>query len=353
MFPAGSLLRRPGSWTSCINIGRQYMTNITRWIWTRSFRYKSLAYTSLTIIQPANSNKALPVFTLRQIFFSKNTAVFLTWHWSCKTFGVTKLTLERAVSFVCAKALSSTHVEAMRAREIFRLFVTAILVTLALGHGMLIDPASRNSAWRFFPNRPSQYTDNELNCGGYSVQWSKNKGKCGVCGDAYHLKNPRYVYPGRYAKDGFIAKTYKEGQEIEVKVKITSNHQGFFRFSLGKVEKRPITQENWSTFCCSPMVLTLGRFTHPQMESSRLSSCFPKAWHVINAWCNGGGQWETTGAVTTKAFAGKDWRRDKKRLWTVQISGSSQQEVQLPQRRSLSLSHLPRRSPSQTHPWWQ
>ena len=108
---------------------------------------------------------------------------------------------------------------------------------------MLIDPASRNSAWRFFPNRPTQYTDNELNCGGFSVQWSKNKGKCGVCGDAYHLKNPRYVYPGEYAKDRFITKTYKEGQEIEVKVKITSNHQGFFRFSVGKVEKRPITQE--------------------------------------------------------------------------------------------------------------
>lgn len=131
----------------------------------------------------------------------------------------------------------------MRAREIFRVFVTASLVTLVLGHGMLIDPASRNSAWRFFPDRPAQYTDNELNCGGFNVQWSQNKGKCGVCGDAYHLKNPRYVHPGSYAKDGFITKTYKEGQQIEVTVKITSNHQGFFRFSVGKLEKPPITQE--------------------------------------------------------------------------------------------------------------
>ena len=147
------------------------------------------------------------------------------------------------MSFVCSEALTSSHLKKMRAREIFRLFVTVSLVTLVFGHGMLIDPASRNSAWRFFPNRPTQYTDNELNCGGFSVQWSTNKGKCGVCGDAYHLKNPRYVYPGEYAKDRFITKTYKEGQEIEVKVKITSNHQGFFRFSVGKVEKRPITQE--------------------------------------------------------------------------------------------------------------
>lgn len=189
----------------------------------------------------------------------------------------------------------------MRAREIFRLFVTAILVTLALGHGMLIDPASRNSAWRFFPNRPAQYTDNELNCGGYSVQWSKNKGKCGVCGDAYHLKNPRYVYPGRYAKDGFIAKTYKEGQEIEVKVKITSNHQGFFRFSLGKVEKRPITQEQLKHVLLQPD----GSNTWPLHSSTngefKIKLVLPKGltcdkcvmqwwWTVGNNWgCNDDG----------------------------------------------------------------
>ena len=156
------------------------------------------------------------------------------------------------MSFICSRALSSSHLETMRAREIFRLFIGASLVTLILGHGMLIDPASRNSAWRFFPNRPAQYTDNELNCGGFSVQWSKNKGKCGVCGDAYHLKNPRYVYPGRYAKDRFVTKTYKEGQQIEVSVKITSNHQGFFRFSVGKVEKRPITQEQLKHILLQP-----------------------------------------------------------------------------------------------------
>ncbi|XP_078349479.1 uncharacterized protein LOC144634405 [Oculina patagonica] len=133
----------------------------------------------------------------------------------------------------------------MGEREILRLLVAANLIAFVLGHGMLINPASRNSAWRYFPNRPAQYTDNELNCGGFSVQWSKNKGKCGVCGDAYHLTSPRYVYPGRYAKDRFITKTYKEGHTIEVTVRITSNHQGFFRFSVGKLEnrERPITQE--------------------------------------------------------------------------------------------------------------
>ena len=108
---------------------------------------------------------------------------------------------------------------------------------------MMLDPASRNSVWRYFPNRPKQYTDNQLNCGGFSAQWNKNNGKCGVCGDAYHRNDPLYVYPGKFAKDAFITKTYKEGQTIDVKIHITSNHQGFFRFSLGKLESRPVTQE--------------------------------------------------------------------------------------------------------------
>ena len=93
-----------------------------------------------------------------------------------KQNGITRVQLEKVMSFVCSEALTSSHLKKMRAREIFRLFVTVSLVTLVFGHGMLIDPASRNSAWRFFPNRPAQYTDNELNCGGFSVQWSTNKG---------------------------------------------------------------------------------------------------------------------------------------------------------------------------------
>ncbi|XP_022788067.1 uncharacterized protein LOC111327995 [Stylophora pistillata] len=129
-------------------------------------------------------------------------------------------------------------------KDIVRLFATASLIVVVAGHGRMIDPASRNSAWRFFSGRPRQYTDNELNCGGFSVQWNEpNNGKCGVCGDAYHDKSPKYVYPGKYASDVFITKTYKEGQTIDVVIDITSNHQGYFRFSLGKLVKRPITQE--------------------------------------------------------------------------------------------------------------
>ena len=238
------------------------------------------------------------MFTLRQLLFVEKHSCLLDGHWPCKTFGITTLTLERierVVSFIRAKALYSSHVETMRAREIFRLFVITSLIALVLGHGMLIDPASRNSAWRFFPNRPAQYTDNELNCGGFSVQWSKNKGKCGVCGDAYHLTNPKYVYPGRYAKDRFVTKTYKEGQEIEVSVKITSNHQGFFRFSVGKLQKRPITQEQLKHILLQPD----GSNTWP-LHSSRngvfkIKLVLPKGltcdYCVIQWWWTVGNNW--------------------------------------------------------------
>ena len=110
------------------------------------------------------------------------------------------------------------------------------------GHGRMIDPPSRNSAWRYdFPN-PPHYTDNELNCGGFNVQWRTNKGKCGVCGDPYHEKNQPHIYPGKYAK-GIITKTYREGQEIEVLIEITSNHLGTFFFRIGELDTEPITEE--------------------------------------------------------------------------------------------------------------
>jgi len=106
----------------------------------------------------------------------------------------------------------------------------------------MIDPPSRNSAWRYgFPN-PPHYTDNELNCGGFNVQWKTNGGKCGVCGDPYHEKNQPHIYPGKYA-NGIITKTYREGQEIEVLIEITSNHMGTFFFKIGELDTEPITEE--------------------------------------------------------------------------------------------------------------
>ena len=39
---------------------------------------------------------------------------------------------------------------------------------------------------RYGYNTPPDYEDNQGFCGGQTVQWSRNGGKCGLCGDAYH-----------------------------------------------------------------------------------------------------------------------------------------------------------------------
>ncbi|CAB0041587.1 unnamed protein product [Trichogramma brassicae] len=99
-------------------------------------------------------------------------------------------------------------------------------------HGRLMDPPARNSMWRFgFPN-PVNYNDNELYCGGYAVQWHQNEGKCGSCGDAYHLPRPRpHEAGGEFAK-GTITRHYQVGQDIDVEVELTSNHQGYFEMFI-------------------------------------------------------------------------------------------------------------------------
>ncbi|KAK0174819.1 hypothetical protein PV327_010546 [Microctonus hyperodae] len=95
-----------------------------------------------------------------------------------------------------------------------------------------MNPPSRNSMWRFgFPN-PVNYNDNELFCGGYAVQWVHNEGRCGICGDAYHLSSPRpHEAGGPYAK-GTIVRHYTVGQDIDVEVELTANHQGHFEMYL-------------------------------------------------------------------------------------------------------------------------
>ena len=43
----------------------------------------------------------------------------------------------------------------------FSLIVHVGLFALVLGHGRLIDPASRNAAWRYDFKNPAHYTDYE------------------------------------------------------------------------------------------------------------------------------------------------------------------------------------------------
>ncbi|XP_064644373.1 uncharacterized protein LOC135498129 [Lineus longissimus] len=114
----------------------------------------------------------------------------------------------------------------------YSLLVSVLLgvVSMVAGHGRLIEPPSRVSAWRFGFKTPVDYDDDGWNCGGVGMQYDRSGGKCGICGDSY--PGPRKSEAGgKYAK-GVIVRHYKKGQIIDIKVDITANHWGWFEFKL-------------------------------------------------------------------------------------------------------------------------
>ena len=130
------------------------------------------------------------------------------------------------------------------------------LIEIIAGHGRLMEPPARNSMWRFGYGTPINYSDNEVFCGGvgskyfkitkdshaknyhFSVQFKKNDGKCGVCGDDWSLERPRENENGGHFGTGTIARTYVQGQVIEVEVELTTNHWGWFEMKLCPVNDK-------------------------------------------------------------------------------------------------------------------
>lgn len=111
------------------------------------------------------------------------------------------------------------------------LMVMSYTWNVCQGHGMLIDPPSRASAWRFGFDLPKEYDDNQLWCGGLTKQ-IRNGGKCGVCGDDWSLPEPRpHEYGGKYGQ-GVIVRNYAKDQVIPLKVDLTANHVGYFEFRI-------------------------------------------------------------------------------------------------------------------------
>lgn len=53
--------------------------------------------------------------------------------------------------------------------EILYLFLSLFVLSQVDGHGRLIDPPARSTAWRYGFKTPVNYNDNELYCGGYTV----------------------------------------------------------------------------------------------------------------------------------------------------------------------------------------
>ena len=59
----------------------------------------------------------------------------------------------------------------------FHMLIVAFSLNIARihSHGYLIDPPARTSAWRVNPTDfPVNYNDNQMNCGGFDVEWNQN-----------------------------------------------------------------------------------------------------------------------------------------------------------------------------------
>ena len=55
---------------------------------------------------------------------------------------------------------------------------------------------------------------------------------CGICGDPWNAVVKENEAPGGKYATGTIVANYTEGQVIDIDVKITTNHKGWFEFKL-------------------------------------------------------------------------------------------------------------------------
>lgn len=120
-----------------------------------------------------------------------------------------------------------------------------IKITAVFSHGRLMDPPARNSMWRLGYLNPVNYNDNELFCGGYTVHYQQNGGKCGLCGDNWADPQPRAHEANGEFSNGVIGKRYAPGEIVEMQAELTANHKGYFlvKLCVNDNSKKPISDE--------------------------------------------------------------------------------------------------------------
>ncbi|CAG5131784.1 unnamed protein product [Candidula unifasciata] len=111
------------------------------------------------------------------------------------------------------------------------LITVAVVVSLAEGHGRLLDPPSRATLWEEKFNFPAYYDEYQGFCGGVDAHWGRFGGRCGVCGDPY-FPLPRAHERGGHYYTGTPTRTYRSGSFINVTLRITANHRGWIEFRL-------------------------------------------------------------------------------------------------------------------------
>lgn len=120
----------------------------------------------------------------------------------------------------------------------------SLFFSRANGHGYMQSPVMRGSMWRLpnrFPEvrRPANYDDNGLRADGPQiVRKDYPNMRYGVCGDPYFEPTPRKHESGglfgRFPELGAaaIAQCFAPGSEIDISIKITAHHKGWFDFRL-------------------------------------------------------------------------------------------------------------------------
>ncbi|CAB3230487.1 unnamed protein product [Arctia plantaginis] len=113
-----------------------------------------------------------------------------------------------------------------------RLLIFTSILVYVHAHGRLVHPPNRASLWRLGYNSPPNYDDDGMNCGGFYRQYSVNRGKCGICGDAYDQKQPRPHELGGTYGIGYIVAHYEAGETINTKVHLSTSHLGFWELRI-------------------------------------------------------------------------------------------------------------------------
>lgn len=87
------------------------------------------------------------------------------------------------------------------------------------------------------------------------LQWNKYNGKCGVCGDEFGLPVPRPNELGGIYGEGIITGIYKSNSVIEINVRLTVSHKGYFTFHLCNLDNE---RESNDCFNRYPLMLING-----------------------------------------------------------------------------------------------
>lgn len=145
-------------------------------------------------------------------------------------------------------------------------YIVAALAIIALyefqavqGHGMMLKPVSRSSRWRYDSSAPTNYNDNELFCGGATVMHQTNGGRCGLCGDNYNTPTPRSNELGGTYGQGVITENYTKGEVVDVEVKLSANHKGYFVFEACNLDSGTESDECFERY---PLELAEGGYKY-------------------------------------------------------------------------------------------